>query len=386
MINPKVDLENIVLKRMEENDSECYILTYLDKQFRINKIAYKIIILMDGTRSFQEISAQLNGAKSVVEIEEIYNRQFKEMGIVEGCIPQKENKKRLLYWKIKLFDIKKLSSIHIFDFLFQAKMYIFFIIVYFLVLLWGIIIFEVESFNFDITMFDVSHLVVCVIIVYISGFFHELGHCFCSGKFCTLEQGSIGIAIYIVTPVWYIDLNNIWNLNKKKKIQINIAGVYFQCIYLIFIMLLAFIFSDKLLFMLAAVFSVFSFLNFVPFIKLDGYWILVDYFDFPNLLNCTIKKFLLKKNQKSKFRQLSKRQVFFFNIYSYCFLGYMVLFASFIMWNMISSVQKIFNVIGNKEIMSLYAVWLIIRCAFSIILIFKSILIIKENIYIMSKK
>lgn len=385
MIKPKIHFENIILKEMEETKGDFYILSCFDRQFKINRLAYNMIRLMDGTKSFQEISEQLNKEKTAQEIEQIFNNQFVEMGIVEGYTPVKKNKKRLLYWKIKLIDVCRLNSFKAFNFLFQSNMYILFFMLYFFIIFWGGNIFGADLFNINVKNPDIFHLIVCVILVYVSGLFHEFGHCLCTGKFCPLEQGSIGVAIYIISPVWYIDLNSVWWLDKKKKIQIDFAGVYFQCIYLTVIMVMALILSDNFLFLTAAGVSISSFLNFNPFIKYDGYWILVDYFDFPNLLNYTIQKYVLKlKSKKLKLKHLSKRQKKFFSIYSRCFLVYILLFAGFIIWNLVQSIIKIFNVVGENT-MELYSVWLIFRAAFSIFLIIKAISIIKENIHTMSK-
>lgn len=385
-MNPKIHFEYLIMKEMEETNGEFYILSCFERQFKINRLAYNIIMLMDGTRNFQEISEQLNGEKNTQEIEEIYNGQFFEMGIVEGCVPVEKNKKRLLYWKLKLIDTSRFNSFNLFDFLFQKNMYILFGILYFFILFFGGNIFSAKLLDFEFKNSNILHLIVCVILVYFSGLFHELGHCLCSRKFCPLEKGSIGIAIYMISPVWYTDLDSVWWLEKKKKIQINCAGVYVQCIYLTIIMALALVLSDEFLFLIAAGVSISSFLNFIPFMKFDGYWILVDYFDFPNLLNYTIQTLLskFKINKNLNLRNLSKKQKHFFNVYSFGFMVYIILFAIFTFWNLVQSLIKIRILVGEQTI-TLYSFFLIIRVIFSIFLIIKAITIIKENIYAMSK-
>lgn len=385
MIKPKIHFENITIKEMENTDGRFYILSCFERRFKINRLSYDMIMLMDGTRDFEEISNLLNREKKPQEIENIYNEEFVKMGIVEGCIPVQKNEKRFLYWKIRLLDVNSFKSFHALDFLFQRKMYVLLLFVNTFVLFLGVNIFGNELFN--ISKIKIVHLLICIVLVYLSGFLHEIGHCLCAGKYCTLEKGAIGIAIYIISLVWYIDLNSVWHLDKSKKLHINYAGVYLQNIYLSFLMLLSFSLSDKILFLLAAVVSITAYLNFVPFVKYDGYWILVDYFDFPNLLNYTIQKYLYKFKiiKMYKTRKLTERQIQFFNIYSFGFLVYIILFISFILWNLIQSIFKIFSTVCYGECMTLYSIWLIVRVIFSLLLIFKAISVVKENIYILKQ-
>lgn len=143
-----------------------------------------------------------------------------------------------------------------------------------------------------------NSILLSIIVVYSSIFIHELGHFFCC-KYFKGNPGSIGIGIYFMAPVLFTNLDDIWRLRKRERILINLAGIYLQNIYLFFISLLAIIFDNRDLFMFSLLFGIASLANLVPFIKLDGYWILADYLEIPNLLsyvcNYLIYKLRIKK-------------------------------------------------------------------------------------------
>lgn len=111
----------------------------------------------------------------------------------------------------------------------------------------------------------------------------------------------MGIGLYLIFPVLYTNLGETWKLQRKKRIIINLSGIYFQLIIGVIIGFIAHIFESNLLsFVFYSNIAIILF-NVNPFIKLDGYWVITDLLNIKNLSklsnNQIVSIFLLKFNK-----------------------------------------------------------------------------------------
>ncbi len=138
-----------------------------------------------------------------------------------------------------------------------------------------------------------------------SSMFHELGHA-AACKFFGVDHGSIGFAIYLIFPVFYTDISNVWTLSRKKRTVINFAGVYFQLIFLI-PLLVIYLFTDSELLKYCIVIINFNFIfTLNPFFKFDGYWVMSDLLGVPNLRGRSRELFAYLFSSPGKKRQMKK--------------------------------------------------------------------------------
>lgn len=116
----------------------------------------------------------------------------------------------------------------------------------------------------------------------VSSFFHELGHASACQHYDT-EHGGVGFGMYLNFPVFYTDVSNVWRLNRWQRCVVDIAGVYFQMLLLLPV-LIAYLFSyDPILKYIILLMNVNFVITLNPFFKFDGYWIMTDAFGVPNL-------------------------------------------------------------------------------------------------------
>ncbi|GGF03813.1 hypothetical protein [Hymenobacter cavernae] len=123
------------------------------------------------------------------------------------------------------------------------------------------------------------------------GLFHELGHATAAARY-KITPKEVGFGFYLVLPVLYTDISKVWILDKYKRVQVNLAGIYFQLLvnlllYLAYTMSLrwngphgAATYLIISFFLANATLALYS-LN--PFFRNDGYWVCSDYFAVPNL-------------------------------------------------------------------------------------------------------
>lgn len=152
-----------------------------------------------------------------------------------------------------------------------------------------------------------EYLVGLVIFYLVTAFIHELGHISACKKF-TGDNGEIGLGIYFIFPVFYSNITPIWKANKQERIITNLAGVYIQMIFLF----LLYIFNKYLqiheindaikISILIVLYQL------IPFIRTDGYWILTDLFNSPNLLPNSTKQTKKLLNNPFKLEQFNTKK------------------------------------------------------------------------------
>lgn len=131
-------------------------------------------------------------------------------------------------------------------------------------------------------------IAVLIALIFVTTAFHELGH----AVVCTFFGApvrSMGIMLYYLQPAAYADVTDSWRLkNKWHRVAISAAGAYVQALVnaLAVVVLLALRITghrSNLLLLYVAMNLVTMGFNLVPFVKLDGYWILSTILGIPNL-------------------------------------------------------------------------------------------------------
>lgn len=121
-----------------------------------------------------------------------------------------------------------------------------------------------------------------------SKFLHELGH-----AYALKRQGgrvpTMGIAFLVLWPMAYTDTNEAWKLaDKKRRLRVSSAGIVTEALIAAWALLAWSLLPDgavrSAMFFLAAVsLGLTLILNINPFMRFDGYFMLCDWLDMPNL-------------------------------------------------------------------------------------------------------
>ena len=153
---------------------------------------------------------------------------------------------------------------------------------------------------------------------------HELGHVAACRKF-TGKNSGIGIGLYLIFPIFYSDISSIWHSSKNQKIITNLAGIYMQLWCALIVNLLGLYFGIHALEDFSKTLMFVCFIQILPFVRSDGYWLLSDLFDVPNLLKLSSEKVSqLFTQPKQTINALNKKNLL---ILSYGLLNY-----AFLIW------------------------------------------------------
>ena len=128
--------------------------------------------------------------------------------------------------------------------------------------------------------------IVLVVLSYLLGVCHEVGHALVLvHRGCRVK--SAGFLIYFGSPALFIDSSDGLMLDQRGRIQQSLAGPYTELAIAGAASLVAFGFPDaavsETLFRFAVLNYFVVFLNLVPLLELDGYWIFSDLIQVPDL-------------------------------------------------------------------------------------------------------
>ena len=158
-----------------------------------------------------------------------------------------------------------------------------------IVLALGVVIFNASTIAFDLTRLYKVAAIPVVILVYLAVITaHEFAH----GVTCKHYGGEVremGFMLMYFAPAFYSNVSDAWLFpEKSKRLWVSFAGAYFE----LFIWALATLawqttepdtWVSYVALIVMAISGIKSFLNLNPFIKLDGYYLLSDYLEIPNL-------------------------------------------------------------------------------------------------------
>ena len=116
----------------------------------------------------------------------------------------------------------------------------------------------------------------------VGGAFHELGHA-TGSRYGGAQPGAIGAGVYLLWPVFYNDLNDSYRLGRAGRLRADLGGVYFNAVYIVALMGVYGATGYRPLLLVAAVQHLVILQQFLPFVRLDGYYLVSDLAGVPDL-------------------------------------------------------------------------------------------------------
>lgn len=162
---------------------------------------------------------------------------------------------------------------------------------------------------------------------------HELGH-IAACKAYNIKHGGIGFGFYFVLPVMYADVTNIWTASKEKRVIANMGGIFAEILYAS-TLILGFLITKNTLFYAAGISLAFMVIwEFNPFVRFDGYWILSDLTETPNLVQKSkaILKTVFDRLKSHTKLFLSKKEVWLF-LYGLINTSFFIFFMAYTIYS-----------------------------------------------------
>jgi putative peptide zinc metalloprotease protein len=130
------------------------------------------------------------------------------------------------------------------------------------------------------------HAPQLLLLVYVStiaaGTFHEFGHV-TACRYGGARPGDMGIGLYIVWPAFYSTVTDAYRLNRVGRLRTDLGGVYFNTVFMTGLGVL-YLYSGQPWVLIALLGMLGETLwQFLPSIRLDGYYVLADLVGVPDL-------------------------------------------------------------------------------------------------------
>ena len=260
-----------------------YILSFNERQhLKVSEKAKKIIECFDGKNTLEDVVSQLQKHQIDINKEmliEFVDKMLIANSVLEGMSYDSKKKGNSYMWcYLPIIQSNKLSPFFNILKIFYNKVIFGFVMAFIFTSL-GISIYEFFQLK---SPTHLSNSLLFILLSYLSLVLHEFGHI--SAAYSKgIRVGYIGIGIYLFNPVLYVDMTNSWRLNNKERILLDIGGMYFQLITLIPITAIALCTNNSFLYVINISIFIMTLFNLIPFIKLDGYWILCDYLNLSNV-------------------------------------------------------------------------------------------------------
>jgi putative peptide zinc metalloprotease protein len=138
------------------------------------------------------------------------------------------------------------------------------------------------TFNLQAFLEQPGELFLIVCLTLAASLFHELGHAAAS-HYGGATPGVIGVGIYLFWPAFYTELTDSYRLSRAGRLRADLGGIYFNLISILLLGLLHLGTGFHALIPAILVQHLVVLQQFVPFLRLDGYYVVSDLIGVPDL-------------------------------------------------------------------------------------------------------
>jgi putative peptide zinc metalloprotease protein len=275
-------------------DQPQYLLRRGDGQLiQVSRLLYLLVTYMDGTRDAAEIaervSADLGRTVSAENVGYLVRNRLRPSGLVKiaGTLSSPLPRARpllALRFRAKLLPERIHRSA-------TLALQVLFWPPWVVTVVAGLIALDAWVFAtrglgvFGLTRHVMVHpmqFLLLTALVMAACVFHEFGHA-AAARYGGAKPGAIGIGVYLGFPVFYTDVSDSYRLNRRGRLRTDLGGVYFNAVAIVAagVTYAATGFEPLLVFAMVSQLQVLY--QFLPTVRMDGYYVVSDLIGVPNL-------------------------------------------------------------------------------------------------------
>ena len=258
---------------------------------QLTELLYLVAKHADGERDVDAIAAAVSDdygkAVSGENVRTLLDEKLRPLGVIcaaDGTSPKLEKPDPLLALKFRRAIIPEhlsRSVALVFKPLFLPPVV--------LAALGGLIAFDVWLFvnhgvaqAFHDALYDPLLLLLVFGMVVVAAGWHEFGHAAgCAyGGAC---PGAMGAGLYLVYPAFYTDVTDSYRLNRRGRLRTDLAGVYFNSLFILATAGVYALTHWEPLLLVIVVQHIEVAHQLLPFLRLDGYYIIADWTGVPDM-------------------------------------------------------------------------------------------------------
>lgn len=127
-------------------------------------------------------------------------------------------------------------------------------------------------------------LLIAVGAMVLAAGFHELGHA-AALRYAGGKVKAMGVGLYLVYPAFYTDVTDNYRLKRWERIRTDLGGFYFNLIFVLAVMALYVVTGWDFLLIVVVLINLEIVHQLLPFVRLDGYWVLADLTGIPDFFS-----------------------------------------------------------------------------------------------------
>ncbi|TMD67670.1 MAG: hypothetical protein E6I84_03220 [Chloroflexi bacterium] len=119
-------------------------------------------------------------------------------------------------------------------------------------------------------------------LVVLSAALHESGHA-TACRYGGARPGVMGVGIYLVWPAFYTDVTDAYRLGKGGRLRTDLGGVYFNALFMLGTLGIYLLTHFEVLIAVVLLLQFEMLHQFLPFLRLDGYYVIADLTGVPDI-------------------------------------------------------------------------------------------------------
>ena len=279
------------------------------------QLLYSVAEEVDGRRDVDEIarrvSEKMGRGVSGENVEFLIDKKLRPLGVLaqaDGSSPQKQKVDPLLALKLRAAVVPKGATRAL-----TTIFYPFFFPLVIVAVLGALVAVDVWFFfihgaaqSTRELLYNPILLLMVLGLVVLATALHEIGHA-TAARYGGAEPGVMGVGIYIVWPAFYTDVTDAYRLGRGGRLRTDLGGVYFNVLFVLGIAAAYFVTGFEPLLILIPIQHLQILQQFLPFLRLDGYYILSDLTGVPDMfsrIKPTLKSAIPGKETEDKVEEL----------------------------------------------------------------------------------
>jgi putative peptide zinc metalloprotease protein len=127
-------------------------------------------------------------------------------------------------------------------------------------------------------------LLVLILLLFLAALVHEFGHA-SALRYGGQRARGMGMGFYLVFPAFYTDVTESYRLNRWQRVRVGLGGVYFHALFAVLLVGISLAFRLEFLLLVVVLIDLEIARQLIPFVRLDGYWVLADLTGIPDFFS-----------------------------------------------------------------------------------------------------
>jgi putative peptide zinc metalloprotease protein len=264
-----------------------------DNQFvQVSELLYRVVELADGSRTLEEIADELTASTqwevTPKDVELIIKARLGPLGLVADEDAEDRSRRAgppsplLSNARLRVIGpraIDRLASV--LQELYRPPLLVAALVVAAISQFWLFARGDPSSAIQQVVATPLSLPLIAGLLV-VAGVFHEFGHA-AALRYGGGRARGMGVGLYLFIPVFYTDVTESYRLKRHARVRTDLGGLYFHLIGAAAFIAAGAATGNEFFLVAAFLIDLDVARQLIPFIRLDGYWLLADLTGIPDL-------------------------------------------------------------------------------------------------------